>query len=430
MEPTTENELLNILKEELVSASGCTEPVSLAYAAAAGREYLEEVPLQITAKCSGNIVKNVRCVRIPHSGGMVGIDAAVALGALAGDAKMRLKVLEAVTAKQREQARLFLQQGRCQICFLDSPVPLHFIIELDGEKNHVLVEVKYSHTNIVRLEKNGVSVMDCPGEKGQDMAPAADRSLLNIENIRDFADQIAVERIQDLFDRQIQYNMRIACEGMSGKYGLGIGRVIRDTAPECVTSRMKAFAAAASEARMAGCEMPVIINSGSGNQGIASSVPVIVYAQENGISMEKLYRALAFSALLTVYQKEYIGKLSAFCGAVSASCAAGAAITYLCGGTLRQIRNTIDNTLANIPGILCDGAKISCASKIATSIDAAMMSHNLAMRGCAYEANSGLLQEETGKTISCVGYIGKVGMQETDREIIRMMMESETAGGN
>lgn len=425
MDLEIENEFLNILKEELVSASGCTEPVSLAYAAAAGRVYLEESPLWITVRCSGNIIKNVRCVRIPNSGGMSGINAAVTLGAFAGDAKRKMKVLEKVEEEQREKVHIFLQQGRCQFFFLDSDIPLHFQIELSGGKNHVFVEVKYSHTNIVRLEKNGIPVSDCLGEERRDTKTEADRSLLNVKNIKEFADQIAIDKIRDLFDQQIYCNMRIAYEGMTGKFGLGIGTVIREYFPDCVISRMKAFAAAASEARMAGCEMPVIINSGSGNQGIASSVPVIVYAEENGKSIEELYRALAFSALLTVYQKEYVGKLSAFCGAVSASCAAGAAITYLCGGSALQIENTIDNTLANIPGILCDGAKISCASKIATCIDAAMMAHNLAMRGCAYEAHSGVLQEDTEKTIGCIGYIGKVGMQETDREIIRMMMEEE-----
>ena len=215
--------------------------------------------------------------------------------------------------------------------------------------------------------------------------------------------------MRQLFDRQIQYNMDIAYEGMSGNYGLGLGRVIRETYAESVVTRMKAYACAASEARMGGCDMPVIINSGSGNQGIASSVPVIVYARENNIQSEKLYRALVFSSLLTTFQKEFIGKLSA----------------YLAGGTIKQIKDTIDNTLANIPGIICDGAKISCAAKIASSLDAAMMGHYLAMKGKAYEAYTGILKEEAGETISCVGYIGKVGMHQTDKEIIKMMLEEK-----
>ena len=224
----------------------------------------------------------------------------------------------------------------------------------------------------------------------------ADRSLLSVDNIKDFADQVPLKDIHELLDRVIIHNMNIAYE---------------------------AYAAAGSEARMGGCDMPVMINSGSGNQGIASSVPVIVYARENNICQERLYRALAFSSLLTIYQKEFIGKLSAFCGAVSASCASGAAITYLVGGTLEQIKNTIGNVLANIPGIICDGAKISCAAKIATSLDAAMMAHYLAMNGRAYQADSGILQEDAGETISCVGYIGKEGMKQTDKEIIKIMLQ-------
>jgi L-cysteine desulfidase len=219
--------------------------------------------------------------------------------------------------------------------------------------------------------------------------------------------------------------MDIAYEGISGDYGLGIGRVIRASYDDGVVTRMKAYAAAASEARMSGCDMPVIINSGSGNQGIASSVPVIVYAREKDIPKEKLYRALVFSALLTIHQKDHIGKLSAFCGAVSASCAACAAITYMVGGSVKEIKATIDNTLANIPGIICDGAKISCAAKIASSIDAAMMAHFLAMQGKGYDAYSGILKEEAEETISCVGYMGKIGMRETDREIVKMMLDEK-----
>ena len=254
---------------------------------------------------------------------------------------------------------------------------------------------------------------------------SADRSALSVENIKEFADQVDLNLVKPLIEREIRFNMDIAYEGMSGDYGLGIGRIIRETYPESVITRMRAYAAAASEARMDGCEMPVVINSGSGNQGIASSVPVIVYARENAIPQEKLYRALVFSSLMTIYQKEFIGKLSAFCGAVSASCAAGAAITYICGGTVQQIKNTIDNTLADIPGIICDGAKTSCAAKIASALDAAMLAHSLAMKGKAYDAYTGILKEDAEETISCVGYIGREGMRQTDREIIHVMLEEK-----
>lgn len=411
-----------ILTEELVPAMGCTEPIALAYAAARAREVLGAEPDRILARCSGNMIKNVRCVQIPHSGGMTGIEAAVCLGAFGGDAARRMEVLESVTGPDRQQAADFIAAGRCRVEFLDSEIPLHFIVELCHGADTVTVEVRYAHTNIVSILKNGESVfLGGEGQPGQ--AVQTDRSKLTIDAIKEYADTVSLETIRPIFERQIRCNMDIAYEGMSGNYGVGIGRMLRSAYPDSTFSRMRAYAAAASEARMAGCDMPVIINSGSGNQGIASSVPVIVYARENFLPTEKLYRALAFSGLLTVHQKEYIGKLSAFCGAVSASCAAGAAITYLAGGTLDQIKATIDNTLANIPGIICDGAKASCAAKIAASLDAAMLAHNLAMAGRSYGAHNGILREDADETISCVGRIGKEGMRETDREIIRLMLQ-------
>ncbi len=416
----TKSNFLAILQEELIPAMGCTEPIALAYAAAKATEVLGAFPEKITAQCSGNMIKNVRCVQIPNSGGMVGIEAAVSLGAFGGRASQEMEVLESVTDDDREKVRLFLKSGKCKVAFLDSDIPLHFIIQEEAGDDMVSVEVRYSHTNLYSIRKNGKTIVQ--GDDVHFAALRADRGELSIDSIKIFADEVEITEIKPIFDRQILCNMNIAYEGMSGNYGLGIGRVIRGAYAESALTRMKAYAAAASEARMEGCDMPVIINSGSGNQGIASSVPVIVYARENNIPQEKLYRALVFSSLLTIHQKEYIGKLSAFCGAVSASCASGAAITYLAGGTLRQIKDTIGNTLANIPGIICDGAKASCAAKIATCLDAAMMAHFLAMQGKSYAAFTGILKEEAEETISCVGYIGKVGMRQTDREIIQMML--------
>lgn len=413
---------LAILKEELIPAMGCTEPIALAYAAAKAREILGAVPEKIIAHCSGNMIKNVRCVQIPNSGGMHGIEAAVVLGTVGGDTGREMEVLEAVTKEDIQQTQTMLQQDHCQVAYLDSEIPLHFIIEEIAGDTTVTVEVMYSHLNVVKITKNGQPLYQSSAP--ETTRETGDRSLLTMEGIKTFADEIEINEIKALFDRQIQYNMDIAYEGISGEYGLNIGKIIRTCYGESTVTRMKAYAAAASEARMDGCDMPVIINSGSGNQGIASSVPVIVYARENNIPKEKLYRALVFSALLTIYQKEFIGKLSAFCGAVSASCAAGAAITYLCGGTMEQIKATVDNTLANIPGIICDGAKISCAAKIASCIDAAMMAHFLAMNDKAYQAYTGILKEETGETISCVGYIGKIGMKETDKEIVKLMLDT------
>lgn len=424
MDKYINDNFIKILEEELIPAMGCTEPIALAYASARCREILGCMPEKINAYCSGNMIKNVRCVSIPNSHGMIGIEAACALGALAGDASKCMEVLEAVDDEGRSAAEQFVNDKNCHVEYLDSEIPLHFIIEMKAGEESASVEVRHSHTNIYSIRKNGeVLKMASETLKNDAQGIFADRSQLSIENIKQFADEVELSKVRHFFDRQIQYNMDIAYEGMSGNYGLGLGRVIRETYAESVVTRMKAYACAASEARMGGCDMPVIINSGSGNQGIASSVPVIVYARENNIQSERLYRALVFSSLLTTFQKEFIGKLSAFCGAVSASCASAAAITYLAGGTIKQIKDTIDNTLANIPGIICDGAKISCAAKIASSLDAAMMGHYLAMKGKAYEAYTGILKEEAGETISCVGYIGKVGMHQTDKEIIKMMLE-------
>ena len=414
---------LAILSEELITAMGCTEPIALAYAAARGREVLGRAPEGILARCSGNIIKNVRCVRIPNSNGMTGIEAACALGALCGDASRRMEVLEAVTPEGLKDTIRFLSGECCRVEYLDSPIPLHFLIELTGGGNQVSIEVRHHHTNIVSIRKNGAPVYENPdpGEAPQ----LAQRSLLSIENIYDFANGVDIDRIRPFAQRQIACNMAISERGMTGDYGLGIGRAILKTYPDCEITKARAYTAAASEARMEGCDLPVVITSGSGNQGIASSVPVIVYARERGIPQERLYRALAFSSLLTIYQKEYIGKLSAFCGAVSASCAAGAAITYLLGGTVRQIKDTVDNTLADIPGIICDGAKASCAAKIASALDAALLAHSLAMEGKAYAANTGILQDDAGETITCVGHIGKVGMKQTDTEIVKLMIGKE-----
>ncbi len=416
---------IKIIEEELVPAMGCTEPIALAYAAAKGRKYLSKVPQQIIAKCSGNMIKNVRCVKIPNSNGLMGIEAAVVLGTIAGDASKCMEVLEDVTPDGIEETKKFLQEKRCLVEYLNSDIPLHFIIVETTDTEEVEVEIKYAHTNIVSIKKNGVEKFRQEKHiigKESIEEKKADRSLLSIDTIKQFADEIEMRAIKHFYDKQIQCNMDIAYEGMSGNYGLGIGRIIRQEYAEGVITRMKAFAAAASEARMGGCDMPVIINSGSGNQGIASSVPVIVFAREKNIPQEILYRSLVFSSLLTTYQKEFIGRLSAFCGAVSASCASGAAITYMVGGSTNQIKATIDNTLANIPGIICDGAKVSCAAKIASSIDATMMAHYLAMSGKRYEAYTGILKEDIGETISCVGHIAKEGMKQTDKEIIKMML--------
>ena len=421
MEKEVKRAFVGILKEELVPAMGCTEPIALAYVAARARMILGGIPERIVAYCSGNMIKNVLCVQIPNSNGMHGIEAAVALGAVGGDPSRDMEVLEAVSDSDREIAKELVARGVCSVEYLETDIPLNFIVEEFRKDVSISIEVKHTHLNVVKITRNDEVLFE--KDSGEEGVGTADRSLLSMENIKQFADEIELSEVKDLIDRQIRCNMEIAYEGMSGKYGIGIGKTIRACYPDSSVTRMKALAAAGSEARMDGCDMPVVINSGSGNQGIASSVPVIVYAREHDFDRERLYRALVFSALLSVYQKKYIGELSAFCGAVSASCAACAAITYLCGGTMEQIRDTVDNTLANIPGIICDGAKISCAAKIATSVDAGMMAHYLSMNHRAYQAFTGILKESAGETIRCVGHIGKVGMRQTDKEIVKKMLD-------
>lgn len=411
-------QMIKVLKEELVPAMGCTEPIALAFAGAKAREVLGEEPVKAVACCSGNIIKNVRCVTIPNSGAMVGIEAAVTLGVVGGNPNAGMEVLEAVDKEKQEQARKLLSENFCRVELLESPIPLHIRLILTGENHEVELEIRYAHTNIVLLKKDGEILC----RKGEACEEEESRSFLNLERIKEFADTIALEEVKDMIEPQIACNMAIAEEGLKGGYGLGIGRIIRESYPDSIGVKMKAWAAAASEARMGGCDLPVIINSGSGNQGIASSVPVIVYAREKRLSQEQLYRGLVFSALLTIWQKSFIGRLSAFCGAVSATCASGATLTYLDGQPLEVIKMTIYNTLADTPGIICDGAKVSCAAKIASGLDAAYMAHNLAIRGKSYQPNTGILKEDVQDTVSCVGQIGKEGMKQTDVEILKLML--------
>ena len=413
---------IKILESELVPAMGCTEPIALAYGGARAREILGGMPEKVIAKCSGNIIKNVRCVTIPNSKGLVGIEAGVLLGIAGGNAGKQMEVLEDFTDADIEKAKEMLKKGVCKVEFLDSPSVLHIILELYTEEHSAVVEIRDGHTNITSIRKDGKELLEGAAKFEHDDTDER-KVILNMENIKEFADTVELSKVQHLIERQITCNMAIANEGMKGGYGLGLGKLLVESYPDTTLNQMKAYAAAGSEARMGGCDLPVIINSGSGNQGIASSVPVVVYARIKQVDQETLYRSLVFSNLLTIYQKTYIGKLSAFCGAVSASCASGAALTYMVGGTLDQIKMTVENTLANIPGIICDGAKISCAAKIATSLDAAIMAHNLAMKNKVYAPYTGILQEDTPETISCVGYIGKEGMKQTDKEILKIMIE-------
>ena len=412
---------LNILKHELVPALGCTEPIAIAYAAAKARQVLGEFPEYVEMHLSGNIIKNVKGVTVPNSGGLKGIDVAAVLGIVGGNADRALEVLSEVSPEDISRTRELISQKICSCSLVENVDNLFITAIVTSGEHSASVTIEHQHTNITKITKDGEIILDNPYRSTE--AAAIDKSLLTVKDILDFADQVRMEDIQPVIDRQIKLNSAIAQEGLDNNYGAQIGKTLMHVWGKSVTTRACARAAAGSDARMGGCSMPVVINSGSGNQGISCSVPLIVYAREMELPDYSLYRALVFSNLLTVYQKQYIGKLSAFCGAVSASCAAGAAITYMVGGDISLIKKTIENTLANIPGIICDGAKISCAAKIAACLDAAFLAHHLAMNGQSYAPYTGILQEETAETISCVGQIGKDGMKETDREILKIMLE-------
>lgn len=420
MDTNIETAFLQIMKEEMIPAMGCTEPIALAYASALARKELGEDPTSIVAKCSGNMIKNVRCVFIPNSHGLTGIETACAMGAFGGDSNKNMEVLATVLEDKLALAKQFVELGKCKVEYLNSDIPLHFIIVLKRGDQSVSVEIRHDHTNVYQILKNDKVIYFNDQMKESE---ESDRSQLNLRNIKTFADEVDLEKVKPLISRQIEYNMAIAKEGMKGNYGVGIGPLILDQYEDDIFHKMRAYASAASEARMGGCDLPVIINSGSGNQGISSSVPLIVYAQNKGIDEETLYRSLVFSALLTIYQKEYIGKLSAFCGAISATCSSGAALTYMLGGTLDQIDQTIDSTLAITPGIICDGAKISCAAKINSGLEASLLAHRMVMNGKHYLPDTGIIRTLTDETVTTVGEIGREGMKYTDKVIIASMLK-------
>lgn len=417
------NDYLQILKEELVPAMGCTEPIAIAYAAAKARDVLGKMPEKVIAKCSGNIIKNAMCVTVPNTGELVGIKASAIIGILAGNSSKELEVISEVKKEHILEANRLMSEEYCFVERLDTDIQLHIIMELYSGEDNSIVEIKYAHNNISKIIKNGQILFEGTQDPSKYLGVFIDRSILNVNDIFDFANNVDINDVKKLLDKQIEYNITIAEEGLKGEYGVGIGKMLMKCYPNSIVTKLKIYAAAASEARMSGSSLPVMTNSGSGNQGMATSIPVIIYAREKGLSEEQLYRGLIFSNLMTIHQKTGIGRLSAFCGAVSAGCASGAAITYLEGGTLEQINKTVTNTLANISGIVCDGAKASCAAKIATSVDASMMGHYLAMEDQCYSPKTGILKESIEETITAVGRLGKEGMKETDKEILDIMLE-------
>ena len=420
------NEYVTILESELVPALGCTEPIALAYAAAKAKEVLGKMPDHITMRCSGNIIKNVKGVKVPNSGGMKGVEAAAVLGITGGDPSQALEVLEHVTDREIDEAEKLLKAGFCDCVLKDDVANLYieaYAVCKKTEKSEALVVIEDEHTNITHIEKDGqVLFHKEKKEYCQEREKTPDKSLLNLEDIITFANEVQITDVEKVLGRQIKYNTRIAEEGLRNPWGAQVGRVVLEEFGEDVKWRAVAKASAGSDARMSGCALPVIINSGSGNQGMTCSLPVIEFGKELKKSKEEIYRALCVSNLVALNQKKYIGSLSAYCGAVCAAAGAGAGITYLCGGTLEQIENTVVNTIADAGGIVCDGAKPSCAAKISTALPAAILSHMMAMRGLTFARGEGLVMDCPEDTIKAVGYVGRAGMKQTDVEILNLMI--------
>ena len=388
-------EYLAILREEIVPALGCTEPIAIAYAAAKARSVLGRLPEHIDVRCSGNIIKNVKAVIVPTTGNMKGIETSAVLGAVGGNPDKKLEVLTDVSPKDLELTWELLRKKICSVSLLEGVSNLQIIVEMTAGQESALVEIAFSHTNIVRIEHNGTVVMK-KGMSAQN-ATETNRSLLNLHDIYDFANTVDIAEVGGLMEDQVRCNMAIAREGLSNKYGANVGSTILEHYGSDARTMARALPAAGSDARMNGCVLPVMINSGSGNQGMTVSLPVQVFADALGVSREKKIRALVLSNLIAIYQKNELGKLSAYCGAVSAAVGAGAAIAYLHNADFDVIEGTIVNTLGNVSGIVCDGAKASCAAKIASSVDAAILAYYMASERRGFRNGEGLVEAKVPK---------------------------------
>ncbi len=419
MEKREYEKYTSILKKELVPAFGCTEPIAIAYAAAVARKTLGEMPERIYALCSGNIIKNAKSVVVPNADGMKGIEVAAVLGCLGGDAQLGLEVLSAVQPDDIDTCRKLLSEKICDVGIMNTTHALHIRIRMEKGEHFAEVEIRDSHLNITEILHDREVLLrteDMEEEEG-------DRMGLTVEKILEYAETVELTEVKEVLERQIAYNTRIAKEGLKNPYGAQVGHTILTWDGADVRSRARAYAAAGSDARMSGCELPVVVNSGSGNQGITVSLPIIVYAEELAVEQEKLYRALLVGNLVAIHQKEEIGRLSAFCGAVGAACGCGAGITYLYGGGMEQISHTITNILANVSGMVCDGAKPSCAAKIASAVDAAILANEMSLKDLYFHGGDGIIKGEIEGTLHNVGVLASEGMRDTDREIVRLMVE-------
>lgn len=411
-----------ILKEELMAAMGCTEPIALAYAAAIARRELNDLPDKVLVQTSGSIIKNVKSVIVPNTGHLKGIPAAVSAGIVAGNPNKELEVIADVSKDDIKNIEKFMQEKEIVVEHLDEGIIFDIVITLYKGEDYAKVHIINSHTNVVLVEHNHqvLKSSDCLNDMPSD---AAKYELLNMKDIWDYINHVELVDIKDILDRQIAYNMAIAEEGLQADYGANIGKVILSSDANSLKARAAAMAAAGSDARMNGCELPVIINSGSGNQGITVSVPVITYAKELKATDEQLYRALALSNLTAIHQRTPIGRLSAYCGAVNAGAAAGAGIAYLSGGDYEAVIHTVVNALAIVSGIICDGAKASCAGKIAFAVEAGILGYNMYMQGQQFYGGDGIVKKGIEDTLKSVGRLGKDGMKGTNEEIIKIMLE-------
>ncbi|MCR4870197.1 MAG: L-serine ammonia-lyase, iron-sulfur-dependent, subunit alpha [Atopobiaceae bacterium] len=423
MDRATMDAYTRILREELVCAMGCTEPIAIAYAAALARETLGCLPDTVDLSVSPNIIKNVKSVVVPHTGGLKGMRAAASAGIIAGDAAAELEVLAKISPDDLPAISAFLERASFSLEPTSGEPVLDIRIRVEAAGHSAYVRIAGAHTNVVRVERDGEVLVDRPVEQagGGDQT---DRSVLSIEGIVEYADTVALDEVAEVLERQISCNTAIADAGFTEHWGAGIGRVLMDAYGGTVHNRAKAAAAAGSDARMSGCELPVVINSGSGNQGITASLPVIVFAREMGVSHELLLRALVVSNLTTIHLKTGIGRLSAYCGATSAGCGAGAGICYLHGGKVDEIAHTVVNAVAINSGMICDGAKPSCAAKIASAVEAGLLGWQMQVRGEEFFGGDGIVVKGVENTIEAVGRLARDGMRQTDEEIIRLMIGS------
>ena len=411
---------VQILKEELVTAMGCTEPIAISYAAAKARAVLGELPEKVVVKASGSIIKNVKSVVVPNTGGLRGIEAAAAAGVVCGNENKKLEVLSEIESEDIERIKGYLGQADIKVEYQETGRTFDLSVCVYKEHSQASVRITDYHTNIVQIEKNWELIRD---DLKDEKIEKANRDVLSMENIWEFVRCADIEDVKETLDKQIECNMKIAREGIRGNYGANIGSILLKMEGDSVQVHAKAMAAAGSDARMNGCGLPVVINSGSGNQGITCSVPVLVYGESLNCDIEKIYRALLLSNLTAIYIKAGIGTLSAYCGAVSAGAAAGAGIAYLHGGGYEEIKHTVVNALAIVSGIVCDGAKASCAAKIASSVEAGIVGYYMYLNEQEFCAGEGIVAEGIDRTIENIGILGKEGMKETNKKIIEMMIK-------